>query len=184
MVDVGLEQVSGKTFSPWAHSVAEAFFEGGSEDGVAADPTGVPIENVTESLLGVDGDSFVAPTILNLKEITIFPKQKSGRGPHRITCKIDVVITSGPSGMLASNGEKTGALMGLLKFNVRSFFRQLLEEYGSTITDAAAKERFQSEAKLRLNLLKVQGDEECQKYIGFLRGHVLQVIINEVEQPN
>ena len=34
------------------------------------------------------------------------------------------------------------------------------------------------------NLVKVDGDQEMQKYLRILRGHVLQVIINELEQSN
>ena len=47
LVYAGLEKVTGKALNPWAHSVAEALFESGSENGaaVATTPQAKPAED-------------------------------------------------------------------------------------------------------------------------------------------
>ncbi len=132
----------------------------------------------------IDIENFQAPAIIELSEITVYPKANKGRGPNRITCKLKLVISRDLADQIAPEGESENAKLDLLKLYARDYLGQLLEEYGGSLSEPASRERFKREAKLRLNLLKVEGDPEMQKYLQVLRGHVLQVVFHDIEQSN
>jgi hypothetical protein len=126
----------------------------------------------------------VEPWILELGELTVYPKSTQTNAPYRITAEVKIVISKKLGDTLFKDGAKETALVKVIKLNSRQVVSQMLEEYALRILDTSVKEAFQHEAKTRLNSVQVEGDREMLRVLRLLRGHVRQVVVDRLEQSS